>query len=470
MRLLVLTILLSFSCSDKAMESGLDVGSADMPNAADLGADASDFLDMSESEDLSDLNSADLDPVDMDSGCWRPTLQSQLTHVQPMTGIALWESSWNSHAVKTQPGNVQLEFAYVLPGSVSTGPGTYDWTSLDNLLSRIEGKERQAIIRFRYAWPGRETGVPDWIKALPEYQETSGMSEGQLTWFPDWSSQALRDFHLDFFEAFAARYDKDPRIAFLQVGFGLWAEYHIYDGPNEIGQEFPSHAFQVTFLNHLEQVFEELLWSVSIDAGSSYYAPFSAQPALRELRFGVFDDSFMHQDHGDYNTRMWQFFDYSTRYQTAPHGGEFSYYTSFDQENVLNPGGIHGRTFESESERFHLSYIIGDGQPDHQTVARIREAGLATGYAFRVTGFETCAGRSLVEVTNEGVAPLYYDAYPSVGGVRSAQSLRGLLPGESRIFEVTSGVMEGSSAPVLTIESNRLVSGQVIEFLADLGP
>ena len=26
-----------------------------------------------------------------------------------------------------------------------------------------------------------------------------------------------------------ARYDADPRLAFLQVGFGLWAEDHVYD-------------------------------------------------------------------------------------------------------------------------------------------------------------------------------------------------------------------------------------------------
>jgi hypothetical protein len=87
---------------------------------------------------------------------------------------------------------------------------------------------------------------------------------------------------------------------------------------------------------------------------------------------------------------------------------------------------------------------------------------MACGYRFRVTEFRTGAGRSKVTVTNQGVAPLYHDAFVAVNGVRAKTSLQGLRPSESRTFEIES---EGEK---LTIESDRLVPGQRIEFDADL--
>jgi len=123
--------------------------------------------------------------------------------------------------------------------------------------------------------PGYATAVPDYIKNLPDYDETLGTSESQPTWFPDWTHQELQDFTLEFYTAFAARYDDDPRLAFLQTGFGLWAEYHIYDGPFILGVTFPSKAFQTLFFQHLGNTFDKLPWSVSIDAASEEYSPLS---------------------------------------------------------------------------------------------------------------------------------------------------------------------------------------------------
>lgn len=70
----------------------------------------------------------------------------------------------------------------------------------------------------------------------------------------------------------------------------------------------------------------------------------------------------------------------------------------------------------------------------------------------------------MVTIRNDGVAPIYYDAYPTVNGVRGSDSLRGLLPGTS----VTASIAAGGSDPVLTIECDRLVPGQEIQFEADL--
>ena len=463
--LLATSLLLLNCCSDDSIASNNSENKDHFDTGQ--GVDADIALDVSDT--TPDAGQPDLDSLDLDiATCWQVPLQSSITHVQPMTGIVIWEDSWNDHPVKSQPGNVQLEYAYVAPGDLSIGPGEYDWSKLDQMLDRIKAHQHQAIIRFYYTYPGRQTGVPAWIKALSSYQETTGTSEGLQTSFPDWSSQVLKDFHTDFYTAFAARYDQDPRIAFLQTGFGLWAEYHIYDGPNRLGREFPDKEFQTTFLTHLSQVLPTLPWSISIDAGDSEYSPIEANATLRNLKFGLFDDSFMHEDHGGYNTDMWTLFGYTNRYATSPHGGEFSYYTDFDQEHVLDAGGIHGRTFQDEAAKFHLSYMIGNDQPEHQSVARIKEAGMQTGYRFLISSFESCAGGSTVTVENEGVAPIYFDAFVTINGVRSGASLKGMLPGQKWTIQAAAGSAVGGQAPVLIIESDRLVAGQAIEFAADL--
>jgi len=391
-------------------------------------------------------------------------LTSEITGVQPMTGIVLWTTSHNGSLLKTSSEYVQLEYAYLDPSKTVIGQGNYDWSSLEATLNAVSGRGKQMVIRFAYAFPGQTTNVPDYIKALPDYNETSGITEGRRTYFPDWSNAELQRAHIDLYTAFAARYDNDPRIAFLQVGFGLWSEYHIYQPGVRLGVNFPSKAFQTRFLNHLDSVLDTLQWSVSIDAGVQSVTPFQSGSSLMALDFGLFDDSFMHQNHGAYNQSMWNHFNYPQRYQNSVLGGEFSYYTTFDQQNVLNPEGIHGRTFAGQSAKFHISYMIGNDQPNYQSNQRIKEAGLSTGYRFKITSFKASSNESKVTVQNTGVAPIYYDAYVTVNNIAATSSLKGLLPGASAEFTVAAG----GTNPVLSIEADRLVAGQRIEFEANL--
>lgn len=394
-------------------------------------------------------------------------LQSSVTQVQPLTGIVLWEDSWNGKSIKTTAGNIQLEYSYVGPDTISTAEGVYDWTRFDALLNRVAARKHQAIIRFYFTYPGKPTAVPGWIKSRSDYKETIGISEGKTTSFPDWSSATLKAFYLDFFTAFATRYDNDPRLAYLQVGFGLWGEYHIYDGPNTLGKQFPDKAYQEVFMRHLDEKLSNLHWSISIDAGSNKYGPFQTTPDLLNLDFGLFDDSFMHADHASYNASMWRFFDHTTRMQRSPAGGELSYYTDSDQRHALDVGGMHGRTYEELSRTFAITYMIGNDQPDYQSDARIRAAGMANGYRFRVTAFAANSTRATVEVENVGIAPIAYDAFVTVNGVRASESLKPLQSGARATFEIQN-IASNNNPPRLTIESDRLVNGQVIEYEANL--
>lgn len=392
------------------------------------------------------------------SGDMRPIeLKAKIIGVQPMTGIVLWDSN---PATTTAP--IQLEFAYLTFDQIVSEEGAYDWSPLEKLLSSVAGRQHQAIVRWNDTYVGRQTGVPGYIKSLEDYRETNALSEKKPTGFPDWSHPELQRFVLEFFHRFAERYDRDPRIAFVQVGFGLWSEYHIYDGPMQLGATFPDKAFQATFARHLANHFQETHWMISVDAAGDH-APFATDETLRGLPFGLFDDSFNHRLHERENQPNWKVFGID-RWTTAPAGGEFSFFEAKDQKKALSANGPHGIPFESQAKKYHVSFIIGDDQPRFQSPQRIRDAGMSCGYRFRISGFECNAKQSIVTIANTGIAPLYYDAFPAVNGVRSLETLKGLLPDQSRRFEIPSG----GEAPILTIESDRLVNGQRIEFDADL--
>lgn len=386
-------------------------------------------------------------------------VHSEITHVQPMTGIVFWASSGH-----TQTDSIQLEYSYMKYDDIVKNKDQFNWQAVDGLLDQVASRGHQAILRFYYVYPGNQTTVPQYIKNSDGYEETKGQSEGGTTWFPDWSFDELQSFTLDFYTCFAERYDHDPRIAFLQVGFGLWAEYHIYDGPMKLGETFPSKAFQTTFIRHMGNTFDTLLWNISIDAADSDVTPFAGDPELLIANFGLFDDSFMHETHHEYNADCFDFFNYQERYHHSPVGGEFSYFSNHDQEHALDPNGPHAIPFEQMAAQYHVSYMIGNDQPEYQPMSRIAEAGKATGYKFRVTSFKVSSSQAKITIENAGIAPIYYNAYVAVNGVRSSESLKGLLPGQSKEYTVNSG----GSFPLLTIESDRLVPGQRIEVEANL--
>lgn len=380
-------------------------------------------------------------------------LQKQITHVQPMTGIVMWASS--SHS-KTD--YIQLEFLKLGYNDVVQQKGVYNWTTVEENLKSIASRKHQAILRFQETEPGQKTSVPNFIKAISTYKETHEKIDGQDTYLPDWSNLEYQSFFLEFYEKLAEKYDSDHRLAFLQVGFGLWAEYHINDGPEVIGGTFPSLTFQTRLFNKLAGLFRQTPWAISEDAHVSGRAPFAADSNLLKLKFGIFDDSFHLAWKPGYNLQGWIFFG-RNRFQESPVGGEIMFPDKTFAESVT-------KQWEQQARSFGITFLLGEQWPPWTTMAKIGEHGLACGYKFQVTSFKANSKDSIVSVKNIGVAPIYYDAFMTVNGIRSQESLKGLLPGMQHEFHVSSG---GDPSKIkLTIECDRLVSGQSIEFKAEL--
>ena len=390
---------------------------------------------------------------------FRPiALSCHITNVQPMTGLVLWDDH-----EKAATDAIQLEYSYLRYNDVVKARGVYDWSKVERKLAAIAQRGHQAIFRFYDTYPGEPTTVPDYIKALAGYHEVTAKSERKNTGFPDWSHPEYQRFVLEFFEQFAGKFDHDPRLAFLEAGFGLWAEYHIYDGPEQLGQTFPSKVFQAQFLRRMAECFRQTPWLISVDAAEETRTPFASDRGLLALNFGNFDDSFLCKQHAKENEPNWNFFG-RDRWQHAPAGGELSYYNGNDQRSALAAHGPNGVAFEQAARAFHITFMVGSDQPKHAGLERVRSAGLACGYKFQVARFESGAAGSRVSIENTGIAPIYYDAFPAVNGVRAKASLKGLLPGQRKDFAIEAG----SAAPTLAIECDRLLPGQRIGLEADL--
>ena len=402
-----------------------------------------------------------------------------IDHVQPMTGLVLWPSHGSINKYKDV---IALEYSYCLPCRVVTGKVgdaiQYDWTYFENILNDIASRNHQAVIRFRYEYPGsREvdgstrgaTAVPQYIKDLEDYNETYYKCEDGPTYYADWSNKELQWFTKQFYTDFAAKYGNDPRIAFLEVGFGHWSEYHIYGTPLKLGTNFPTKEYQNEFLLHVGSVMP-IPWLISIDAADNSYTSIVKTPEVMALNFGNFDDSFMHEGHelgsGDgYNEESWNKIGQGTRWQRGPSGGEVSYYERKDQREFLNPEGLYGVTWEQASAKYHITFMISNDAPGtYGTTERFQSAGIAAGYNFAVLDGRTGKGKTQLLVTNEGVAPIYRDAFFAINDTRCPQSLKGLLPGEKVVMEIP---VELKDAKDLHIACDYILQNQVIQFNAN---
>ena len=375
----------------------------------------------------------------------------------PLKGLVLWPDCAKAHPALSK--EISLEFSYCLPCDMVSGvsPGgkaKYDWRKFDALLADIASRGHQAVIRFRYAYPGEKThgvrggtAVPAFIKERPGYTETFAENpDGDgPTWYPDWSCKALEDFTLGFYAEFARRYDADPRLAFVEAGFGHWAEYHTSGTETRPGRNFPSFDFQKRFFALMDKSFKMTPWMVSID--SAWREKKGVSPAVgfaqRGMPFGLFDDSFMCAEHeisgggGGWNEKNWLAFG-KDHWRRAPHGGEISYFSRSDQKDFLSPKGIHGVAWKDAAAKYHISFMIANDAPGGKfaTPARFREASLECGYRLRKKSERTERGGLAVEVANDGVAPFWHDATVASGGRRAKGTLKGIQPGETRRFLV----------------------------------
>ena len=127
-----------------------------------------------------------------------------------------------------------MEFSYLPLSDLMTGPETFNWQPLEDLLNDIASRRKQTVFRIWMEYPGHQEGIPlfleqdglqvtEWL-----YEATEPFPPAKVR-TPDYKNQQLRAALKSFIKALGQRYDGDPRIGYITAGLlGVWGEWHNY--------------------------------------------------------------------------------------------------------------------------------------------------------------------------------------------------------------------------------------------------
>ena len=102
------------------------------------------------------------------------------------------------------------------------------WEQTDWQHPNADGKH--IIFRIYMDYPTKESGIPDWllrkgVQTTPYKQHGGGIT-------PNYNHPEMRKALAKFIAALGARYNTNPRVAFIQLGLlGHWGEWHTYPQP-----------------------------------------------------------------------------------------------------------------------------------------------------------------------------------------------------------------------------------------------
>lgn len=348
-----------------------------------------------------------------------------------------------------------LEWDYLPVAAVMTGPDSFDWSAFEAKLDDAASRGCQFIIRWYLDYPGHKPGTPQWLLdqgvKLHAWKNTNTAPfPPKISFTPDYEDPRLRRALRDFIHAFGARYDGDPRLAYVPLGLlGTWGEWHNY--PRE--DLWASKAVQAEVMDAYEAAFHTTPLLHRYPAGDD--DPLQAPNAQRRL--GYHDDSFawatVHTGRDDdewFFETLLRHAGALDRWKTQPIGGEVRpevWKTIFADP----PGTPRGQDFDRCLAVTHAAWLchqgaFDDGGPKGPVRDRTLAAARRLGYEFHVPSAafpERAAADRLpvtVRVENRGVAPFYHpwkvelgviDADGRVAAIRATDwSLRGLLPGE----------------------------------------
>jgi hypothetical protein len=165
----------------------------------------------------------------------------------PHKGFMLWGTTWGPGDEEGNYYGSSVYHIYVPWREVETADQVFDWTTFEaNHFAPILAVDAQATFLLRlvadypdgvgtglaahYTGGQNERDYPLFLEQPPlnipgtDYASCDGDGPGRA---PGWNTAAFQTQAVQLIQAFAARYDNDPRITAIQVGLlGLWGEWH----------------------------------------------------------------------------------------------------------------------------------------------------------------------------------------------------------------------------------------------------
>lgn len=375
-----------------------------------------------------------------------------------------------------------LEFNYVPLRALMTGPDTFDWSPLEKLLDEVAGRGCQTIFRVWLEYPGRPTGIPQFLleAGLQTHTYTNTNTQPHppaLITTPDYEDPRLRAALTNFIAALGRRYDGDPRIGYITAGLlGTWGEWHTHPRSDL----WASKVVQEEVMTAYDAAFDRTPVLLRYPAGTNdpAYAPSTG------YHLGFHDDSFGWATlPTGRRVDAWFFLarlaasgpEGLNKWRTQPIGGEIrpELWRCLWTEGGCAP---KGQDFARCVAETHVTWLMDSSTSRRLTPAE-RERALAAarslGYELHVTqaavGSAPGGGKTVqVTLRNLGVAPFYADWVVELGQLASDGRVLGARPTGWRLREVMPG--EGDREFQCAMAAEDLVPGASVLALRVVNP
>ena len=142
----------------------------------------------------------------------------------PFKGFVPWIGSENT-AYPTQ-----LQYGNFTWKDLEPSPGVFNKARFEKDWGNITQTGRRVGFRVNACEPGERghIDIPQWL-ADQGVPLRAYAIDGSYGLAPDWNDPRFLLAHHDFLMALGARYDADPRVAWIDIGsYGFWGEWHVY--------------------------------------------------------------------------------------------------------------------------------------------------------------------------------------------------------------------------------------------------
>ncbi len=382
-----------------------------------------------------------------------------------------------------------LEWDYTKLSEVMTGPTEFSWAPFDAKLNAAASRGHQFFARFYLEWPGRKTGVPQYLidAGLTMRRWTNTNTQPlppAVDHTPDYEDPRLRAALTNFIHALGRRYDGDPRLGFVGLGLlGTWGEWHNH--PNQ--HWFASKTVQREVMDAFEARSRRRSSSPAIPPGrmTTHTPTTDSGPSATMMirspgpRFTPGRNSTT-----GFSRRACAPPTRSSKWRTQPIGGEVRpevWKCLFDEPSCAPKG----QEFDRCVAVTHASWLCNEGvfRGQIQGAARARaiQRVQRMGYELHIAQADVRTSSGKIDValtvTNTGVAPFYYDWPVELGVFTGANErtitwktdwqLSAIVPGDAAApwrFQATVPALAPGAYHLLLRVANPLTNGLPLRF------
>ncbi len=327
--------------------------------------------------------------------------------LRPKAAPGPLDNPLKGYCVYTDAGKIHrpysMVFLYVPWKKLEPQEGRYAFAEWEKeAWSHPAAAGKHVVLRVYADYPKKPPAMPEWLLKKGVTQKAYEDYGGGLS--PDYDHPAMGAALERLVMAMGKRYDKHPRVAFVQLGLlGFWGEWHTYPR-NEL---FASEKTRRRVLEAYRKAFPNKQLMARYGDGLPGQYP----------KMGFHDDMFPEDTD---NGKSWSFLERLRRakridsWKTTIIGGEMT------PPHAIKWLGAKWDFTMDMAKRSHFSWVgpygpALQGKPSEQFIKRSDELVRTLGYQFRLTEIRlpvaARAGESrpvAIRGVNEGVAPFYY--------------------------------------------------------------